>query len=89
MATINWNQIAQKAANQTDTQLANKLAGLTRMNTEEITNFINESSISNINAIKVLKEVHDATASNTQKAEAISNIHNGINFLVSIASKIV
>jgi len=89
MASIDWNEIAKKATEQTDAQLANQLAGLTRMNTEEITNFIKESSISNTNAIKVLKEVHDATNTNSQKAEAIANINNGVNFLVSIVSKIV
>ena len=87
MASIDWNEIAKKATEQTDAQLANQLAGLTRMNTEEITNFIKESSISNTNAIKVLKEVHDATNTNSQKAEAIANINNGVNFLVSYLSK--
>jgi len=89
MSTINWNELAENAATQTDTQFASKIASLTRMNTTEINTFIQESTISNANAIKVLQEINDATNSNTQKATAIANINNGVGFLISIASKII
>lgn len=89
MSSINWNELAEQAAQQTDTQFATQIASLTSMSTNEITSFIEESAISNANAIKVLQEVNNATSSNNQKAEAITNIQNGVGFLISIATKIV
>ena len=59
------------------------------MSTTEISTFIQESTISNANALKVLQEVNNAASANTQKATAISNIENGVGVLISIVSKIV
>ena len=87
--TIDWAQIANEAAQQTDTEFATQIASLTRMNITEINTFIEESNISNENVLKVIQEVNNATASNTEKTAAISNIENGVNFLVSLAKKIV
>ena len=87
--TIDWTQIANEAAQQTDTEFATQIASLTRMNITEINTFIEESNISNENVLKVIQEVNNATASNTEKTAAISNIENGVNFLVSLAKKIV
>lgn len=89
MSSIDWNALAEQAAQQTDIQFANQIASLTSMSTKEITSFIQDSSISNANATRVLQEINNATSSNNQKAEAITNINNGVNFLISIASKIV
>lgn len=89
MSSINWNKLAEQASEQTDTELASQIASLTSMSTKEITSFIQESTISNANAIKVLQEINSATSSNNQKATAIANIQNGVEFLISIASKIV
>ena len=89
MSIINWNELAAKAEQQTDTQFATQIANLTSMSTTEISTFIQESTISNANALKVLQEVNNAASANTQKATAISNIENGVGFLISIVSKIV
>ncbi|WP_375240288.1 hypothetical protein [Polaribacter sp.] len=37
----------------------------------------------------VLKEINNATLSNNEKANAISNIQNGVSFLVKLVSKVV
>lgn len=89
MSTIDWDALANQAAQQTDSQLSDELAKLTSLNTTEITNFISESNISNANAVKVLKEINNATNSNNQKATAIASIDNGVGFLVSLVSKVV
>ena len=89
MSSINWNELAANAEQQTDTQFATQIASLTSMSTVEITKFIQESTITNANAIKVLQEVNNAASANTQKATAIANIENGVGFLISIVSKIV
>ncbi|MFK7747896.1 MAG: hypothetical protein AB8B65_05885 [Kordia sp.] len=89
MSGINWDNLANQAAAQTDAEFQTTIAGLTQMNVSEIDQFIKESSISNANAIKVLKEINDAAASNSAKADAIANIDNGVKFLVSLANKIV
>jgi len=89
MSTIDWNKLAENAAQQTDAQFANQIASLTSMNSTEISTFIQESTISNANALKVIQEVNNAASSNTQKATAVTNIDNGVSFLISIASKIV
>ena len=89
MSEIDWDSLAYQAAAQTDTELNTTIASLTKMSISEVDQFIKESSISNANAIKVLKEINDAVASNTAKVDAIMNIDNGINFLVSLANKIV
>jgi len=89
MSLINWNELAAKAEQQTDAKFATQIASLTSMSTTEITTFIQESAISNANAIKVLQEVNNAASSNNQKATAVANIDNGVSFLISIVSKIV
>ncbi|EDP94854.1 hypothetical protein U8527_08040 [Kordia algicida OT-1] len=89
MSDIDWDNLANQAADQTDTEFQTTIASLTRISIKEIDEFIKESQISNANAMKVLKEISDATASNTAKADAIANIDNGVNFLVSIANRIV
>ncbi|WP_046744265.1 hypothetical protein [Kordia zhangzhouensis] len=87
--SINWDDLANQAASQTDAEFQTTIASLTRMSITEIDQFIKESQITNANAIKVLKEINDAAASNTAKADAIANIDNGVNFLVSLAHRIV
>jgi hypothetical protein len=87
--TIDWDNLANQAANQTDAEFQTTIASLTRISIKEIDEFIKESQISNTNATKVLKEINDAAASNTAKADAIANIDNGVNFLVSIANRII
>jgi len=81
MSDIDWDNLANQAATQTDTQFNTTIASLTRMNITEIDTFIKESNISNANAIKVLQEINNAAA--------IANINNGVSFLVSLANKIV
>lgn len=89
MSDIDWDSIANDAASQTDAQFHTTIASLTRMSITEIDTFIQESKITNENAIKVLQEINRATASNNAKADAIANIDNGVNFLVSLANRIV
>lgn len=89
MSDINWNDLAQNAASQTDAELNTKMASLTSLKVTEIDAFIAESSITNTNAIKVLQEINNATTSNNQKANAISNINNGVGFLIRLVSKVV
>lgn len=87
--SIDWDALANQAAQQTDQQFHEEIAKLTSLNTTEIDNFISESSISNENAVKVLKEINDAARSNNEKATAIASIDNGVGFLVSLVGKVV
>jgi len=89
MSGIDWDSLANQAASQTDAEFKTTIASLTSMSISEVDQFIKESKITNGNAIKVLKEINDAAASNSAKADAITNIDNGVNFLVSLANKIV
>jgi len=87
--SIDWDKLVRDAAAQTDNELSTQLAGLTSLKVSEIDTFIKDSKISNADAVKVLKEINSATASNTEKANAISNIKNGVGFLVSLVGKVV
>jgi len=89
MSGIDWDNLANQAAAQTDAEFQTTIASLTSMRISEIDQFIKESKITNANAVKVLKEINNAAASNTAKADAIANIDNGVKFLVSLASRIV
>ena len=89
MSDINWNELAEKAASQTDSEFKSQLAGLTSLKTSEIDTFISESNISNTDALSVLKELNNASLANNEKASAISNIQNGVGFLVKLVSKVV
>lgn len=89
MGDINWNDLAKNAASQTDAELNTQMASLTSLNVSEINDFITQSKITNANAIKVLQEINNATSSNDQKASAISNINNGVGFLIRLVSKVV
>lgn len=86
---INWNQLANEAASQTDNEFNTTLASLTHLSIPEVDQFISESGINHKDAMKVIKEINNATASNEAKTNAIHNIDNGVNFLVSLASKII
>ena len=89
MSDIDWSDLAEKAVSQTDLEFKNQLAGLTSLKTSDIDTFITESNISNTNALAVLKEINNASLSNNDKASAISNIQNGVGFLVKLVSKVV
>ena len=89
MSDINWSDLAEKAAAQTDLDFNTQMASLTSLKVTEIDNFITQSNISNANAVKVLKEINDAAKSNNQKAQAIANINNGVGFLIRLVSKVV
>ena len=89
MSDIDWSALAEKAVSQTDAEFKSQLAGLTNLKTSDIDAFISESNISNTNALAVLKEINNASLSNNDKASAISNIQNGVGFLVKLVSKVV
>lgn len=89
MSNIDWDALAKQAGNQTDMEFKNQLAGLTSLKTSEIDTFISESNITNADALSVLKEINNASLSNNDKANAISNINNGVGFLVKLVSKVV
>ncbi|KGL62381.1 hypothetical protein [Polaribacter sp. Hel1_85] len=89
MSDIDWSALAEKAVSQTDAEFKNQLAGLTSLKTSEIDTFITESEITNNDALAVLTEINNASLSNNEKASAISNIQNGVGFLVKLVSKVV
>ena len=89
MSDINWNSLAEEAGSQTDAEFKNQLASLTNLKTSEIDAFISESNITNTNALKVIQEINNAALSNNEKASAISNIQNGVGFLIKLVSKVV
>lgn len=89
MSGIDWDDLANKAASQTDAEFNAQMANLTSLKVSEIDDFIAQSAITNANAVKVLKEINDATSSNNAKADAIANVDKGVNFLVSLVGKVV
>lgn len=89
MDSIDWNSLSEKAVAQTNQEFSEELANLTNLKADEINNFIEQSKISNENAVKVLKEINNSTLDNNQKATAIKNIENGVEFIINIVSKIV
>ena len=89
MSKINWDDLAEKAASLTDAKLNKELASLTRLNLTEVDAFIKQSKITNENALKVLKGINDTTISNNNKVKTITNIENGVSFLIRLASKVV
>ena len=89
MTDINWDDLANQAAAQTDAEFNTQMANLTSLKVTEIDAFITQSEISNANAIKVLKEINVAAKSNNDKAIAIGNITKGVGFLIRLATKVV
>lgn len=47
MSNINWDDLAEKATNQTDIAFNSQMASLTSLKLTEIDNFIKQSNISN------------------------------------------
>lgn len=86
---INWNEIANQAGQSTDDHFKSQISSLTRLNDQEIETLINDTGISKQDLTEVLKEIKDATKSNTNKANAIKNISKGIDVLVGLASKLI
>ena len=89
MSDIDWSSLAEKAGSQTDAEFKSQLASLTSLKMTELDTFISESNITNTDALKVLKEINNATLSNNGKASSISNIKNGVGFLIKLVSKVV
>lgn len=85
----NWDDIAKKAGQSTDDHFKCQISSLTRLNDQEIETIINETGISKLDLTNVLKEVKDATKSNTNKANAIKNISKGVDVLVGLTSKLI
>ena len=84
----NWKEIAKKAAEATDEQLAEKISSLTHLNNNDIQELLN-SGISKTDLAEVFKIINDATKSNEAKALALKNIGQGVNSLVAIAAKLL
>jgi len=89
MGTINWNELANKAASLTDAEFAKQIAGLVKVDTSVIDSFIKESSITHKDALQVLKVLHDATKTNNEKVAVVSKIEKGVGFLLQIATKAI
>lgn len=89
MSNINWDEIIQDAASETEAQYSSKISRLSRLNAEEVEEIIKEGGISQKDLAMVLKEVMDAAKSNEEKAKAISNISGGLQTVVSIISKVL
>lgn len=86
---IDWNQIADEAANATDEHFASQISSLTSFNDTEINQLILETGISKQDLANTLKEIKDATKSNESKAKSIKNIGKGFDALIAIAFKII
>jgi hypothetical protein len=86
---INWNEIANQAGQSTDDHFKGQISSLTRLNDQEIETLINDTGISKQDLTTVLREIKDATKSNTNKANAIKNISKGLDVLVGLASKLI
>lgn len=86
---INWDEIANQAADITDAHFANQISSLTRLSDAEIQNLILETGISKQDLTSVLKEIKDATKDNIAKVDSIRNISKGIDVLVAIAGKFI
>lgn len=89
MSDIDWSKLAEMAASQTDNAFNKQLASLTNLETSEIDQFISNSKITNGDALKTLKVINDATLANNAKAAAITNVKNGVGFLIQLVSKVV
>jgi len=88
MVERNWEDLAEKASSETQTDLKKQLEALAKINLSEVEDFLKQSLISRENASKVLKEIEDATKSNSEKALAISTVNKGVAFLVSLVAKL-
>lgn len=86
---INWDEIAKKAGETTDEQFKNQISSLTRLNDSEIESLINDTGISKKDLANVIKEIKDATKSNTAKAQAIQKISKGVDALISIVGRLI
>ena len=88
MDDINWDDLANKASSITEMNLQEDINDLTNFTAKDLDLTIKESAISQQNAYLIIEELKDATRSNKEKIHAISNINNGVNFLVSLIGKL-
>ena len=88
MDDINWDDLANKASSITEMDLQKDLNDLTNFTAKDLDLTIKESAISQQNAYLIIEELKDATRSNKEKIHTISNINNGVNFLVSLVGKL-
>jgi hypothetical protein len=84
-----YDTFASQAAAMTDEQFKDRFAALTRFNTKDLENIINETGISQNDLAELLKEVKSATSSNEKKAAAIKNINQGVTTLIAMVKAII
>ncbi len=79
----------REAGNEARQSNSSTINSLTHFSAAEITRVINETGISQADLGNVIAKVQDATLSNNKKAEAIKNIHKGVDALVGLAAKFI
>lgn len=84
-----WDELARKATESTNEQFKSEISSLTRLNDNEVEKIIMQTGISKLDLAAVLKEVKDATKSNSDKAKAIKNISKGMDVIVGFLAKLI
>jgi hypothetical protein len=86
MAT-SWKSIVRDAKETTNHELAEEIANLTRLTTEEIDD-IAPSKLDKTDLARLMKIVKDSTQSNEEKAAAIKKTDQFLSLLIAIAAKV-
>jgi hypothetical protein len=83
------NKYVKGAIKKANEKFAEHLAKLSQLPDEKVTEIINSTDLKKESLEKILEIIKDATKSNAQKAAAIKNVSKGIDFLTSIAKKLI
>ena len=88
MSNIDWDKIINDSFEKTDEEFASEFSGLTRLTDDELKDFIKTSEDKEkfANLIAIVK---DATKSNAQKAQALSNIDGALDLIVPLLGKLI
>lgn len=89
MSEIDWDEIARKAREETNTKFREEISTLLRLNDDDIKSIISQSNIDSERFTEIIKIVKDSSLTNHKKAKAIKNIDNGLRAVIGIVSKII
>ena len=88
MTNIDWIKIINDSFDKTDEEFASEFSGLTRLTDDELKDFIKTPEDKEKFAY-LISIVKDTTKTNTQKAEALSNIEGALDLIVPLLGKLI
>lgn len=89
MSEIDWDEIARKAREETNSKFREEISTLVRLNDDDIKSIIKQSNIDSERFAEIIKIMKDSSLTNHKKAKAIKDIDNGLRAVIGIVNRFI